>query len=245
MLRPKAYGLRVDNRDVKNEILIALPRKECSVLFPNLEFVHLPPRTTLNEAGADISEAYFINAGVASLLNVMSNGTSVEVGLAGCEGFIGLPLISGLRTSASRVIMQVEGSAFQISARKFLRALEDCPSLASRLQGFSARLTFQISQVAVCNRLHNMEQRLARWLLMSQDRLNGKSIGLTQEFLSHMLGTRRASVTVAANVLQRDGAIELGRGSVMVRDRKKLETASCECYRAIVAQTKKWNDEEL
>ncbi len=213
------------------------------MLFPELEFVEVPQRTILNEAGGDISWAYFVASGVASVLNVMSNGASIEVGLIGSEGFVGLSLISGLRSSASQVVMQVEGSAFRIAARKFLPALQECPVLAKRLRQFGARLTFQISQVAVCNRLHHMEQRLARWLLMSQDRLSGNSIGLTQEFLSHMLGTRRASVTVAANILQEHGAIELRRGSVKVSNRKKLEEASCECYRIIVAQNRKWDAE--
>ena len=133
MVRAKASAVRVEARKENNRILSGLPKREGALLFPELEFVSIPQRTILNDAGGDILSAYFVASGVASVLNVMSNGASIEVGLIGSEGFVGLPLVSGLRSSASQVVMQVEGSAFRIAARKFLPALQECPVLARRL----------------------------------------------------------------------------------------------------------------
>jgi CRP-like cAMP-binding protein len=226
-----------------NEILLGLTPKEREMVSPELEQVDLPARSVLNELAKPIQHCFFVNSGLASVLSVMSDGKSVEVGLAGAEGFIGLPLVVGLRSSSTRVVMQVAGDAFRMSASSLSNVLRQCPQLEKRLNRYSQEFGLQSMQVAACNRLHEVDQRLARWLLMSQDRLGGDIVNLTQEFLAHMLGTRRASVTVAAGILQKAGTIRYSRGSVVVLNREKLEASVCECYGAIVRQTQAWRNE--
>jgi CRP-like cAMP-binding protein len=230
-------------RAVYNEILLGLPAKESARLFPKLDYVSLPTPTILNEAGRPIRFAFFINSGLASILRVMEDGKSIEVGLCGKEGVIGMSVAAGFSSSANRVLMQVAGSGFRIKARDLLPALKSCPALAKTFQRFSLELALQSEQVAACNRLHDVEERLARWLLMSQDRLGGTLVPLTQNFLAHMLGTRRASVTVAAGILQKAGLIKYSRGKVTIEDRAKLEEAACECYGVIVQQSNRWRKE--
>lgn len=228
---------------VLNLILLGLPAREGDVVRKSLEFIDLPTPFVLHEAGETIKFAYFIESGLASVLTMMVDGKSVEVGLAGKEGFIGLPLIAGLSTSATRVIMQVSGSAYRINSKDFLKLLPTCPILAERLSRYSLDLGMQAIHVAACNRLHEVDERLARWLLMSLDRLGGDTVPLTQEFLAHMLGTRRASVTVAAGILQKAGLITYNRGHVKIDNRAQLEDASCECYAAMKKQSMRWEQE--
>jgi CRP-like cAMP-binding protein len=239
--KPAVSGIH--GQPIRNRILLALPSNECAALFSKLEFVSLPVRTVLNEVDEPVKFAFFMNDGLASILSMTSDGKSVEVGLCGREGFVGLPVIAGFSTSPTRVIVQAAGSAFRISAKHLLIALRDCPRLAIGLQRFVQEIGLQSTQVAACNRLHEVDERLARWLLMSQDRLGGDDIPLTQEFLAHMLGTRRASVTVAAGILQKAGLITYGRGTVKIENRDRLKNASCECYEILVRQAKKWRAE--
>src|SRR6202162_5512950 len=201
-----------NERNTQNKILRGLPNKESRTVFAALEFVELPTRTILNETFEPIESAYFVNGGLASVLNIMEDGKSVEVGLMGKEGFAGIPLLVGFKTSPSRVVMQIGGSAFKIRAKDFATLLPDCPQLERSLFRLSQEMAVQAAQVAACNRLHEVDERLARWLLMSQDRLEGNRVPLTQEFLAHMLGTRRASVTVAAGMLQKGAGIQNTRG---------------------------------
>jgi CRP-like cAMP-binding protein len=231
------------SQKVQNAVLLSLPANEFDMLFPKLDFGDLPKHALLNEIGEPIEWAYFINSGLASFLNVMGDGKSVEVGLAGKEGFVGLPLLAGFSTSPSRAVMQVDGSAFRISAADMQEALRTCSSLDRSLQRFSQVLGMQAMQVAACNRLHEVDQRLARWLLMSQDRLMGDAVPLTQETLASMLGTRRASVTEAAGILQKAGLITYRRGDVKIDNRRGLEAASCECYGAMKRLADKWRSE--
>jgi CRP-like cAMP-binding protein len=235
----------MDGQQMHNEILLGLPRVESAVLFPFLEYVPMPTHHVLHEAGNPITHGYFVNDGLASVLNVMKDGKSVEVGLAGKEGFIGLPLIVGLSTSPTRVVAQVAGSAFRIRASDLKKALRQCPKLQQDLNRFAQTMAMQATQVAACNRLHEVDERLARWLLMSQDRLGGDRVPLTQEFLAHMLGTRRASVTVAAGILQKAGLIQYTRGAVNVVKRAELEDTSCECYQSMVVQSGNWKKESI
>jgi CRP-like cAMP-binding protein len=228
---------------MRNTILLNLPRTEYDLIFPKLQFVDLPTQTVLNEMGAPIAFAWFVNGGLGSILNVMSTGKSVEVGLSGHEGFVGIPLIAGLRTSPTRIVMQVAGSGYKISAKELAGVLRKCPQLEKSLHQYSQELGLQATHVAACNRVHEVEQRLARWLLMSQDRLRGDIVPLTQQFLAHMLGTRRASVTIAAGILQDAGFITYTRGRVKIRNRKRLEKAACECYRIITRQSRQWRKE--
>ena len=232
-----------DCNSLKNEILLGLPRKECNFIFPKLTLLSLELHHLLQEAGQPIEHCYFPNTMMASILNVMDDGKSVEVGLAGWEGFVGLPLIAGFRSSASRVVVQAEGSTYRISAVDMLRAVRTCPKLAAALLRYSQEATMEVTQIAACNRLHDVEERLARWLLMSHDRVRLDILPLTQDFLSQMLGIRRASVSVAASVLQKSGLIRYERGQLSVLNRKGLEIASCECYGVIRQQLKNWRKE--
>jgi CRP-like cAMP-binding protein len=239
----KRVAEKIGEQALHNKILMALPKEECSKLFSKVEFVSLPVRTVLSEAGQAIEFGFFVNSGLASVLSLLADGKSVEVGLFGSEGFAGLPLALGFSSSPTRVIMQVGGSGFRVSAEGFAETLDRCPTLAIRLQRFGQEMALQAAQVAACNRVHGVDERLARWLLMSQDRLGGDRIGLTQEFLSHMLGTRRASVTVAAGMLQKAGLITYTRGAVRVEDRRRLEDAACECYSIMRRQIERWRSE--
>src|ERR1700687_2029910 len=195
----------VDGHTKHNKILLGLPAKEAEVVFALLEFVVLPINTILHDVSEPIKFAYFINEGLASIVNVMADGKSVEVGLTGKEGFTGTPLLAGLRSSFTRAITQIAGSAFRIKSAELVALLPDCPKLDMALNRFVQELAMQSSQVAACNRLHEVEERLARWLLMCQERIGGNHVPLTQEFLAHMLGTRRGRGTVAARVPAKGG----------------------------------------
>jgi CRP-like cAMP-binding protein len=232
-----------DGNGVHNKILLSLPNKECDFLFSRLVFLNLRLNDVLQEAGQPIQYCYFPNTAMASILNVMDDGKSVEVGLAGWEGFVGLPVIAGFRTSASRAVTQGEGSAFRINADDMRKAVRGCPQLLISLLRYFQEATMEVSQIAACNRLHDVEERLARWLLMSQDRIRSDQLPLTQEFLSQMLGTRRSSVSVAAASLQRAGLIRQNRGHVSIIDRAELENASCECYGVIQQHLERWGKE--
>jgi CRP-like cAMP-binding protein len=228
---------------VGNLILRSLPRKESSQLLPLMEFVRLQLHQVLQEAGEAIRSGYFLNNGLASLLTTHPDGKTVEVGLTGNEGFIGLPVIFGFKTSALRVVTQGGGTGYRVEIDTLLRLLPECPELEKQLQRYSMVLGMQSTQLAACNRLHDVGERLARWLLMSHDRIGGVDLPLTQEFLAQMLGTRRASVTEAAGILQKDGLIEYSRGSVRILNRGKLEESACDCYEAIERQKKRWQEE--
>ena len=170
-------------------------------------------------------------------------GKSVEVGLTGKDGFVGLPLLVGFSSGPTQAVVQIAGSGFRIGARGIAEAVRQSPVLANRLQRYVQTLAMQGTQVAACNRLHEVDERLARWLLMCQDRIGSNFVPLTQEFLAHMLGTRRASVTVAAGILQKAGLITYSRGHVNIVDRARLEGASCECYAIMQQQDKRWRNE--
>ena len=240
---PDLYKNMLGGQPLKNKLLLALPKNERAILFSALAFLLLPVGTKLSERGVSIKFGYFLNDGLASVLNVMESEKSIEVGLCGSEGFVGLPLTVGFTTSPSQTIMQIGGGGFKISAVDLSFVLRRCPNLTMALARFSQEMGTQAAQVAACNRLHGMEERLARWLLMSQDRIDGNVVPLTQDYLSHMLGTRRASVTVAAGMLQKAGLITFKRGEVTIEDRSRLEASSCECYSVLTEQIKKWQSE--
>ena len=234
---------QVEGIQVANQLLLDLPSKESSALFPRLTFVQLRTHDVLHESGGAIKFAYFMNRGLTSVLSATDGGKSVEVGLTGQEGFVGLPLIVGFSTSPTRAVVQIEGNAFRISAQALMQVLPQCPHLEKRLQRYVQSLAMQGTQVAACNRLHEVDERLARWLLMCHDRIGSMNIPLTQEFLAHMLGTRRSSVTVAAGVLQKAGLITYNRGQVKIENRSLLQQAACECYEVMQRQTRNWQRE--
>lgn len=237
---PKPPPTDGDGNHIHNDILLSLPAKEREMLFPKLELVRLQTHQVLHEPGDTLKSAYFCNTGLVSILSIFPDGKSVEVGLVGKEGFVGVPLVAGFRTAATRAIAQIEGSAFRVNAQTLMTLLRESPKLERKLQRFSQIMALQVTQIAACNRLHEVEERLARWLLMSADRIGSNSVPLTQDFLAQMLGTRRSSVTVAVGILQRAGLIAHTRGDVEIIDRKLMEEASCECYGIMQQQIRKW-----
>lgn len=237
---PKPSPADDDGNQIHNQILLSLPLKERESLFPKLEFVRLKTHHVLHEPGDTLKSAYFCNSGLVSILSVFSNGKSVEVGLVGKEGFVGLPLVAGFRTAPTRALAQIEATAFRVDGEALRVVLRDCPSLERQLHQFSQIMAMEVTQIAACNRLHEMDERLARWLLMSADRIGSSSVPLTQEFLAQMLGTRRSTVTVAAGMLEKAGLIVHSRGAVEIIHRQKLEEASCECYGFMQRQIKAW-----
>jgi CRP-like cAMP-binding protein len=184
--------------------------------------VRLKTHLVLHEPGGTLKSAYFCNTGLVSALSVFEDGKSVEVGLIGKEGFVGLPLVACFRTAATRAIAQIDRSAFRMDGKALMAVLVECPKLERKLQRFSQIMAVQVTQIPACNRLHEVDERLARWLLMSADRIGSNSLPLTQEFLAQMLGTRRSSVTVAAGMLQKAGLIAHTRG-----DGKRTQTSFC------------------
>jgi CRP-like cAMP-binding protein len=233
----------VDGNHIHNEILLGLPPRERELLFPKLEFVRLKTRLVLHEPGDTLKSGYFCNSGLVSILSVFSDGKSVEVGLVGREGFIGLPLVVGFRTAPTRAVAQIEGTAFRVDGEALRGILRYCPKLERQLQQFAQIIAMQTTQIAACNRLHEVNERLARWLLMSADRIASNSVPLTQELIAQMLGTRRSSVTVAAGTLQKAGMITYSRGDVKIINRRKLEEVACDCYRIMRRQIAEWQAE--
>src|SRR5277367_5385265 len=212
---------QIEGNPVRNELLLNLPGHEQDSIFPQLTFVHLRTHDVLQETEEPIKYVYFVDSGMVSILSVMKDGKSVEVGLTGKEGCTGLPLAVGFKTADTRGLVQISGGAFRVSTQGLLKALPACPVLRMRMQQFAHLMALQGAQVAACNRLHEVDERLARWLLMSQDRVchngvDGNIVPLTHEFLAHMLGTRRSSVTVAAGLLAKSGLITYNRGQVRI-----------------------------
>ena len=177
-----------DGHPIHNEILLRLPRKEFERLLSHLEFVRLTLRLVLHEAGETLKSGYFCNSGIFSVVSVMPDGKSVEVGLVGKEGFSAVPLVAGFRTANTRTVVQGEGTAFRVDAGVLRSVLRECPVLERELQRYAQLLALQAVQIAACNRLHEVDERLARWLLMTEDRLSSSSLPLTQDFIAQMLG---------------------------------------------------------
>lgn len=232
---PLHPGARTDvaGKAVSNVILLSLPDNEYNLIRPCLEPVDLPQYEILHEPGQKIDYAYFVNDGMVSLVALNHDGRSVEVGIVGKEGMVGMSLMMGLRRGIFRSIMQMAGSGLRIKAKAFQDTLRSAPTLRSELCRFALMHGMQVAQLAACNRLHEVDQRLVRWLLMCQDRMDMSSLPLTHDFLAQMLGTGRPSVSLAAAVLENAGLIENQRGTVKVLNRKSLEDAACECYGVI------------
>ncbi len=229
-----------DGNHIYNSILLSLPPNEREMVYPKLELARLKLRQVLHEVGDTLKSAYFCNTGMISILTVFPDGKSVEVGLVGKEGFAGIPLVAGFRSAARRAVVQIEATALRIDADTLAVFLRQCPHLERQLQRCSQIMGMEAAQLAACNRLHEVEQRLARWLLMCADRVGDTSLPLTQELLAQMLGTRRASVTIAAGILQKAGLISYSRGNVHITERASLQEASCECYGMMQQQKQRW-----
>ena len=173
---------------------------------------------------------------------ITSDGRSVEIAIVGHEGLVGTPLAVGLHRGPYRSIMQIPGNGFRIKAESLEQVLHETPQLRLLLNQYVLTQGLQIAQIAACNRLHEIEQRLARWLLMGQDRVESDALPITHEFLAQMLGTGRPSVSLAAGILQKNGIIENSRGAVKILDRAALEASACECYRAIQQFNRSFNN---
>jgi len=222
-----------EGRPVSNRVLLSLGDREFRAVRSKLELRHFAHHDILHESNSKADGIYFPNDGLISLVIVMSNGKTAEAGVVGNEGVVGLEAVLGLKRGPLREIVQIEGSAYHASAHDIQNVLRRFPDLLQRFSRFAIVNRMQISQTAACNRLHEIEKRLARWLLMTQDRVDSGLLKLTHDFLAIMLGTDRGSVTEAAGVLQKHKIIEYSRGSVHILDRKALEKFSCECYRVI------------
>lgn len=215
-----------------NQMLDSLPAAELDQVRPHLVYQELSRHALLCDPAEPIQFAYFLNSGMASCLVPTSAGGSVEVALVGKGGFVGCPLLFGIERSLLRVVMQVPGSGYRIKSEDFQRVLPNAPHLFRSVGRQALLQGMQAAQTAACNRLHSLEQRLARWLLMTNDRV-GPEFAMTQEYLAQMLGTGRPSVSLTASHMQRVGAIRYARGLVRIVDRKALERLSCECHTAV------------
>lgn len=218
---------------IRNKILLAIPQSECRRMRPDLRFVVLPSHLSLHEPFEKEQSVYFPNSGMLSLVVVTGDGRAVEVGVVGNEGIAGMPSYVGVHRSPLREIVQIEGNASRILATVLQRMLEFVPRLQLLLNRHAVLQSLQMGLTAACNRLHRADQRLARWLLMAQDRVDAGILQITHDFLATMLGTDRPTVTLAAQRLQRSGLIRYSRGAVEILNRKGLESRSCECYRTI------------
>jgi len=220
-------------KPVRNKLLLAIPDQEFRKIRSRLQFIELPHHLTLHQPHQSVRFAHFPNAGLISLVVELKDGRTVEAGLLGNEGASGMPAVLGLSRSPLREIVQIEGDAFRVRVNTLRELLPSTPVLQATLNRYAAGLAMQVAQTAACNRLHKIEERLSRWLLIAQDRLDSGIVPITHDFLATMLGTDRPSVTVAAGILQREGIIEYTRGSVRILNRKHLESFACECYALI------------
>lgn len=218
---------------IENSLLAAIPRKAYQRMLAGLEPVILNFGEVLYEPGETIRHVYFPGASLVSLLTLADGHLALEVGLIGREGMVGIPLVLGHSRSLVRALVQGEGVALRMTSAKFLREFRDNPLLQRELYRYTHALMAQISQTAACNRFHVVEKRLARWLLMTHDRVKSDQFRMTHEFLGHMLGVRRVGVTKAAQALQKRGLIRYSRGNITILDRKSLEASACECYEVV------------
>jgi CRP-like cAMP-binding protein len=220
-------------KPVSSLILLSISDSDYSSLRPHLEYISLPNRLVLHEAGGKLEFAYFPNRGLISLVVVMKDGRTAEAGIVGNEGFTGTLAAVGLSRSPLHTVVQITGDGFRVEVGALQNTLKSAPHLQLMLSRYAAIRGMQVAQTAACNRLHDIGQRLARWLLMTQDRVNSGSLPITHDFLATMLGTDRPSVSEAAGVLQKKKLIEYTRGAVKIVNRKKLENSACECYGVI------------
>ena len=222
-----------------NKLLAALPPEIYARLTPHLESFHLHYATILAEMGDRLKSVFFPNSGMVSLISLTEEGGTLEVGITGYDGVVGLSIFLGVEESQYRLLVQGEGNAFRMDAEVFKAECNREPSLQKVMLRYTQALMTQITQAAICNRFHDVEARLCRWLLQSQDCMRSSDLQLTQDFLATMLGVHRPGVTIAAGNLQTAGLINYYRGHITILDRKRLESASCECY-GVVKGTFSW-----
>jgi CRP-like cAMP-binding protein len=223
--------MKIPKSDYNNRILSSLPEAEVQRLRPLLKTVSFPLGMVLMNGRH--AEAYFLEKGIASVVVSLSDGTTVEVGVVGCDGIVGIPLLLGTGHTPGNTTIQIAGSGFRIAADD-LRAEFDRPGeFRGLLQRYIHAFLVQTSQTAACNRMHTIEERLARWLLSCRDRMSSNRLALTHEFLGDMLGSPRTTVTLAMGLLENAGMVRRSRGAVTIVNREALEAAACECYRVV------------
>jgi CRP-like cAMP-binding protein len=216
-----------------NDLLAALPEAPIERWLPHLELVEMPLGAVLYESGKLESHAYFPTSGIVSLLYVMKNGDSAEIAVVGNEGMVGVALFMGGDTTTSRAVVQAAGMGYRLKASHLSAAFDLGGPVAKLLLRYTQALMTQMSQTAVCNRHHSLDEQLCRWMLLSLDRLPGNELAMTQELISNMLGVRREGVTEAAVKIQAAGIISYSRGRIKVLDRAGLEQRACECYSVV------------
>jgi CRP-like cAMP-binding protein len=222
-----------DGKPVSNKVLLATPDNEYQLMRADLTYVDLPDRLSLHEPTQNIEYVYFPNRGMVSQVVVTKDGRTVEVGVVGYEGYVGAGLAVGLSRGSVREIVQIAGDGFRMIGIALERILRSAPQLQTILSRHSGLQGMQVAQTAACNRLHDIQQRLSRWLLMTQDRVNLAVLPITHDFVATMMGTDRSTVSLAASELQKKGVIEYIRGAVKIVNRRKLQSTACECYDVI------------
>ncbi|WP_311970743.1 Crp/Fnr family transcriptional regulator [Pseudomonas baltica] len=220
-----------------NHLLAALTHEELARLAPHLEVVPLTLGEVLYEPGDTLRHVYFPTNCIVSLLHVTESGASAEIAVVGNEGLIGIALFMGGESTSSRAVVQSAGSALRLPGQKLKDEFNRHGDLLLLMLRYTQALITQMSQTALCNRHHSIDQQLCRWLLLSLDRLPGNQLTMTQELIANMLGVRREGVTEAAGKLQRQSVIEYSRGHIKVLDRPQLERLSCECYSVVKTET--------
>jgi CRP-like cAMP-binding protein len=220
----------------QNHLLAAMPEAEFERLRPHLELVEMPLGEVIYESGATLDHVYFPTTCIISLLYVLENGASAEIAVVGNEGILGISLFMGGETTPSRGVVQSAGFGYRLPAQLLKTEFNRAGPVLRLLLRYTQALITQMTQTAVCNRHHSVEQQLCRWLLLSIDRLSADSLRMTQGLIANMLGVRREGVTEAAGNLQRAGLIRYNRGHIDVIDRPKLEAAVCECYAVVKAE---------
>ena len=215
---------------IGNRLLARLPRDEYELLLPHLRQVSLKLGEVIYESGGEQSYIYFPTTAIISLLYLMENGSSAEMGVAGNEGLVGVALFMGGKTVPNRAVVQSGGNALRMATNVLQDEFGRGGTFQRLLLMYTQALMTQMSQTAVCNRLHSVQQQLCRWLLLSHDRLDTDELVMTQELIANMLGVRREGVTVAARQLQDQGLISYMRGHIRILNRAGLESTVCECY---------------
>jgi CRP-like cAMP-binding protein len=226
--RTTAEGNRVGNK-----VLLSIPDREYALIRPHLEFLSMPHHLSLYEPGQPLEFVHFPNTGMVSLVIATEDGKTVEVGEVGREGFAGIQAVVGINRNQVREVVQIAGEGFRIRIGALQSVLQSAPDLQRLLTRYAVVQGMQFAQTAACNRLHNIEQRLARWLLITQDRVDSPTLAITHDFLATMLGTDRPTVSLAAGILQDKRTIDCTRGAVQILSRAKLEECACECYGVI------------
>jgi len=231
MLTPVPFHASTENR-----LLAALPRGEYERLVPHLERVHLTQGRVIFEAGDRVRHAYFPSGGIISMLSMTEEGETIEVAMVSNEGMVGVPIVLRAGVAPYRTMVQIPGDALRVKAEVLLKEFNQGGRFQDLLLRYAHAVLAHVAQSAVCGRFHTVEARLGRWLLVTRDRINSDSFHYTQEFLSHMLGTPRTVVSIAACRLQDEGLIRYRRGRITILDRAGLEAAACECYRAVLRE---------